>query len=292
MTALHTLDVITLWPDAVGPGSEKLSIRETVTERSRHPCWPDRILTGITRPRLTAFVPRRPNGAAVIVAAGGAYGRIVLDKESTEMALWLNTLGVTSLLMHYRLPAEGHADGPDAPVCRRTARHARVAPKCRELGSRPCPHRFPRLFRRWPSRRHARHAIRSPSRQPHRRPRPIFGASRFHALALSGDFDDRAVRPSRVARQFARQFTVARPDTSLFHRELGATGNSTVFSRRRRRRRCRFARKQPAVRRRGAHSRRRLYAPPFQPGRPRLRHSRRPRYAGPVLDDAGRRVAR
>jgi len=122
VTALQTLDVIALWPDAVGPGSEQLSIRETVTERSHHPCWPDRILTGITRPRLTAFIPRQPNGTAVIIAPGGAYGRIVLDKESAEMALWLNTLGITSLLMHYRLPAEGHADGPDAPFA--DAQHA------------------------------------------------------------------------------------------------------------------------------------------------------------------------
>jgi acetyl esterase/lipase len=61
-------------------------------------------------------VPDHPNGTAVIVAPGGAYGRIVLDKEAAEMARWLNPLGVTVFLMQYRLPAEGHENGKDAPL--------------------------------------------------------------------------------------------------------------------------------------------------------------------------------
>ena len=59
---LRTRDVIPLWPgDGVGPGSENSPARLTITERSMLPFWPDRILTGITRPNLTAFVPDRPN---------------------------------------------------------------------------------------------------------------------------------------------------------------------------------------------------------------------------------------
>ena len=52
----------------------------------------------------------------MIVAPGGAYGRIVLDKEAAEMALWLNTLGIYAFLLQYRLPGEGHAVGPEAPL--------------------------------------------------------------------------------------------------------------------------------------------------------------------------------
>lgn len=113
---LKTRDVIELWPGGVGPGSEKSPAQLTVTERSKVAYWPDRIVTGITRPNLTAFVPDKPNGTAVIVAPGGAYSRIVLDKEAAEMARWLNPYGVTVLLMQYRLPAEGHVDGKDVPL--------------------------------------------------------------------------------------------------------------------------------------------------------------------------------
>ena len=113
---LQTRDVIELWPAGVGPGSEQSQAKLTITERSKVAYWPDRIITGITRPNLTAIVPDKPNGTAVIVAPGGAYSRIVLDKEAAEMARWLNPYGVTVLLMQYRLPAEGHANGRDVPL--------------------------------------------------------------------------------------------------------------------------------------------------------------------------------
>ena len=113
---LKTRDVIELWPAGVGPGSEKSPAQLTVTERSKVAYWPDRIITGITRPNLTAIVPDKPNGTAVIVAPGGAYSRIVLDKEAAEMARWLNPYGVTVLLMQYRLPGEGHVNGADVPL--------------------------------------------------------------------------------------------------------------------------------------------------------------------------------
>jgi len=111
-----TRDVIELWPAGVGPGWEKSPAQLTVTERSKVAYWPDRIITGITRPNLIAIVPDKPNGTAVIVAPGGAYSRIVLDKEAAEMARWLNPHGVTVLLMQYRLPGEGHVNGPDVPL--------------------------------------------------------------------------------------------------------------------------------------------------------------------------------
>ena len=127
LPSLRTCDVIEIWPGGIGPGSERCKAQLTITERSNVAFWPDRMLTGITRSTLTAFVPDRPNGTVVIVAPGGAYGRIVLDKEAAEMALWLNALDVTALLLQYRLPAEGHVNGKDAPLAdaQRAIRHVR-----------------------------------------------------------------------------------------------------------------------------------------------------------------------
>jgi acetyl esterase/lipase len=113
---LNTRDVLEIWPNGIASGSEHSSAVLKITERSQVAFWPDRVITGITRPSLTAFVPDHPNGTAVIVAPGGAYGRIVLDKEAAEMARWLNPLGITVFLMQYRLPAEGHDDGKNAPL--------------------------------------------------------------------------------------------------------------------------------------------------------------------------------
>ena len=134
---LKTQDVLEIWPNGVAPGSENAPVKLTITERSKVAFWPDRIITGITRPNLTAFVPDKPNGTAVIVAPGGAYARIVLDKEAAEMARWLNPYGVTVLLMQYRLPAEGHANGKDAPLADASVRFALFVRMLRNGGWTP-----------------------------------------------------------------------------------------------------------------------------------------------------------
>jgi acetyl esterase/lipase len=128
---LKTRDVLEIWPNGVAPGSENSPAKLTVTERSKVAYWPDRALTGVTRPNLTAIVPDKPNGTVLIVAPGGSYTRMAIDKESAEMARWLNPYGVTVLLMQYRLPAEGHVNGKDVPLqdAQRAVRYVRAHAK-------------------------------------------------------------------------------------------------------------------------------------------------------------------
>ncbi|MDR3438675.1 alpha/beta hydrolase [Telmatospirillum sp.] len=117
MKPLTSETVINLWPDdGVGPGSERVSVQLTVTERDPLPHRRERVLTGITRPTMTAYLPDCPNGSSVIIAPGGGYARIMLDKEGAEMARWLNSQGVTAFVMHYRLPGEGHVDAANVPL--------------------------------------------------------------------------------------------------------------------------------------------------------------------------------
>jgi acetyl esterase/lipase len=106
---------IALWP-GTPPGSENVAIKLTVTERSKTLFMPDRAITNIIKPSLTAFLPEKPNGTAMIVVPGGAYARIVLDKEAGEIINWLKPLGVTVFILQHRLPAEGHANGKDVPL--------------------------------------------------------------------------------------------------------------------------------------------------------------------------------
>ena len=106
---------IALWP-GTPPGSENVAIKATVIERSKTYFMPDRAITNIISPSLTVFVPEKPNGASMIVAPGGAYARIVLDKEAGEIINWLRPLGVTVFMLLHRLPAEGHANGKDVPL--------------------------------------------------------------------------------------------------------------------------------------------------------------------------------
>ncbi|HWA24817.1 MAG TPA: alpha/beta hydrolase [Lacunisphaera sp.] len=107
--------VVNLWPGAA-PGSEKLTITEQITERSADPAKPDRIYTQIVTPSLAVRRPEKPNGVAVIVAPGGGYQRIVIDKEGPDTSAWLNRLGVTVFVLKYRLPGEGHEHGKDVAL--------------------------------------------------------------------------------------------------------------------------------------------------------------------------------
>jgi acetyl esterase/lipase len=61
--------------------------------------------------------PARPNGAALLVIPGGAYRRIVLDKEGSALVpVFAGQLGYTLFVLRYRLPGEGHDDARDAPL--------------------------------------------------------------------------------------------------------------------------------------------------------------------------------
>ncbi len=107
-------EVFNLWP-GTAPGTEQATVKPTIIERSKNLFKPDRALTGIITPQLTVMLPPKPNGVSLIVAPGGSYRRVVLDKEGSEIARELAPKGVTIFLLTYRLPGEGHADGKDVP---------------------------------------------------------------------------------------------------------------------------------------------------------------------------------
>lgn len=58
----------------------------------------------ITFPRLFVYQPPKEirNETSVIVFPGGGYNYVVMDKEGSEVADWLNPLGVTVIVAHYR----------------------------------------------------------------------------------------------------------------------------------------------------------------------------------------------
>src|SRR5262249_30095163 len=47
----------------------------------------------------------KDTGAAALVFPGGGYSILALDLEGTEICEWLNSIGVTGVLVKYRVPA-------------------------------------------------------------------------------------------------------------------------------------------------------------------------------------------
>lgn len=105
---------VALWPE--GHIRPPVGLVEAVVQRSEDPNASDRMLQGITHPRLDIFRPAKPNGAAVILAPGGGYRYVVVDKEGYELARWLRERGVTVYVLFYRLPGDGWTNGADVPL--------------------------------------------------------------------------------------------------------------------------------------------------------------------------------
>ena len=64
-------------------------------------------LTNVSNPLLSIYrpAPELDTGTAVIIAPGGGHRILAYDLEGTEVAAWLNSIGVTGILLKYRVPA-------------------------------------------------------------------------------------------------------------------------------------------------------------------------------------------
>jgi acetyl esterase/lipase len=60
----------------------------------------------VVTPTLTAFLPAKPNGTAVIICPGGGYSILAFDKEGTLVAKRFSDLGITAFVLKYRLPSD------------------------------------------------------------------------------------------------------------------------------------------------------------------------------------------
>ena len=66
----------------------------------------------VSVPTITLYRPPtdKDTGAAVVVCPGGGYSILALDLEGTEACEWLNSIGVTGVLLKYRVPKRAGDD--------------------------------------------------------------------------------------------------------------------------------------------------------------------------------------
>lgn len=64
-------------------------------------------VTSVSEPTLTVFRAPSTNAPtpAVLICPGGAYHHLAMNKEGFEIATWLNTLGITGIVLKYRVPS-------------------------------------------------------------------------------------------------------------------------------------------------------------------------------------------
>jgi acetyl esterase/lipase len=75
-------------------------------------------LSNVTDPTISLYKPAagKETGAAVLVCPGGGYNILAMDLEGTEVADWLNSIGVTAILLKYRVPRRKNLAKHQAPL--------------------------------------------------------------------------------------------------------------------------------------------------------------------------------
>ncbi len=62
----------------------------------------------VSNPTLTLYTPKGANtGAAVVVFPGGGYYILAIDLEGSEVCDWVNSIGISCILVKYRVPKSG-----------------------------------------------------------------------------------------------------------------------------------------------------------------------------------------
>jgi len=109
--------VVELWPgkvpDASGQtGAEKVLMSPKLDRKQVEVTEPTRMVTNVTRPSITIYRPAKEKdcGAAMLICPGGGYWNLFWQLEGEEVAEWLNSLGVTGIILKYRVPRQ-----PDEP---------------------------------------------------------------------------------------------------------------------------------------------------------------------------------
>ncbi len=96
---------VRLWPNGA-PGSEGMSGRKEVIVPPKP--GDSTHLSGIHNPSLLVYLPskEKATGAAMIIAPGGGHRFLSIDTEGTNVAEWLNNIGVAAFVLKYRLARE------------------------------------------------------------------------------------------------------------------------------------------------------------------------------------------
>jgi hypothetical protein len=97
--------VLPVWPGKV-PGDYGTIGSERVRAPSEAPTKDAKWITNVTKPTITVFRPAKEKntGAAMLICPGGGYWDLYWELEGEEVAAWLNSLGMTGIILKYRVP--------------------------------------------------------------------------------------------------------------------------------------------------------------------------------------------
>ncbi|MCU0913296.1 MAG: alpha/beta hydrolase [Planctomycetes bacterium] len=103
--------VVQVWPgqppEEPGTiGAEKVRMSPKLERKQVEVTESTTLVTNVTRPTLTIYRPakEKDTGTAVLICPGGGYWDLYWQLEGEEVAAWLNSIGVTGIILKYRVP--------------------------------------------------------------------------------------------------------------------------------------------------------------------------------------------
>jgi acetyl esterase/lipase len=124
--------IVELWPgippdEPGGIGAEKSRMSPKLDRKQVEVTEQTRLVTNVTKPTVTIYRPIKANnnGAAVLICPGGGYWDLYWQLEGEEVAAWLNSLGMTGIILKYRVPRR--PDEPKGEPARRPLQDAQRA---------------------------------------------------------------------------------------------------------------------------------------------------------------------
>ena len=106
-------EAITLWP-GVAPGETG----DIGAEINRDAAKGRVRVTNVTNPTITIYhpAPEKDTGTSVMICPGGAYAVLAMDIEGDAVRRWLNSMGVTAIVLKYRVPRREGREKHAAPL--------------------------------------------------------------------------------------------------------------------------------------------------------------------------------
>ncbi|MFO0915370.1 MAG: alpha/beta hydrolase [Pirellulales bacterium] len=118
--AENLIEPLRLWPAAAPGDTKTLPAESDLTKPDENQVAGKRVirLGNVSDPTLTVFRPAKEidTGAAVVVCPGGGFHILAWDLEGTEVCEWLNSIGVTGVLLKYRVPVREGRARHEAPL--------------------------------------------------------------------------------------------------------------------------------------------------------------------------------
>src|SRR5262245_7052144 len=91
-------------PGTIGP--EKFVMSPKLTRKEVEVTESTKMITNVTKPTLTIYQPAKEKntGTAMLICPGGGYWNLYWELEGEEVAAWLNSKGITGIILKYRVP--------------------------------------------------------------------------------------------------------------------------------------------------------------------------------------------